>query len=102
MQQVYSHPQLMMVSQMRSLLERAGIACQVRNEYAAGAVGELAPIDAWPELWVVRDTDAARAATLIEELQNRQEQPDWHCGRCDNSSPGSFEFCWQCGTPRPG
>ncbi|TXS89539.1 DUF2007 domain-containing protein [Parahaliea maris] len=98
MKQVYAHPQLMMVSQMRSLLDQAGIASQIRNEYAAGAAGELAPIDTWPELWVERDADTPRAKDLIAELLTRQDQPDWHCKHCGNDSPASFDFCWQCGT----
>lgn len=100
MKQVYSHPQLVMVSQMRNLLERAGIETQVRNEYASGAIGELAPIDAWPELWVVRDGDAERAGGIITELQTRQEQPDWQCDACGNLSPATFDFCWHCGEAR--
>lgn len=101
MKQVYAHPQLVMVSQMQSLLERAGIGSRIRNQYASGAIGELAPIDAWPELWVLEDRDAERASALISDLQSPQEQPDWECARCGTASPASFDFCWHCGEARP-
>ncbi|MCB1677432.1 MAG: DUF2007 domain-containing protein [Halioglobus sp.] len=97
---IYCNPQLVIVSQMRDLLERAGIATELRNEYAAGASGELAPIDAWPELWLLHDSDRARARQLLAELRSGDELPDWHCGVCDSASPASFERCWHCGADR--
>lgn len=100
MKRIYSHPQLVVVSQMRDLLERAGIATELRNEYAAGAVGELAPIDAWPELWLLRDFDQQRANQLLAELHRRDELPDWLCPQCANACPASFERCWHCGADR--
>ena len=61
MKLVYTHPNSIVVGQARSAIELAGIACVVRNEYASGAIGELAPIDSWPELWVMNDRDCERA-----------------------------------------
>jgi hypothetical protein len=46
MKLVYTHPNSIVVGQARSAIELAGIACSLRNEYASGAIGELAPIDA--------------------------------------------------------
>ena len=64
MKLVYTHPSHIIVSQARSALEMAGIKCSMRNEYASGALGELAPIDTWPELWVMRDRDYEMARAL--------------------------------------
>ncbi len=52
MKLVYTHPNSIAVAQARSSIEFAGIDCILRNEYASGAIGELAPIDAWPALWL--------------------------------------------------
>ena len=100
MKLVFTHPHLVAVEQMRSLLEREGIQCSLRNEYAAGASGELAPLDTWPELWLLNDEDYDRANKVMEAFQSRAEAPDWSCSRCGRSSPATFEFCWHCGGER--
>jgi len=99
---VYTHPSPLIVAQARHALERLAIPCVVRNEYAAGAAGELAPIDTWPELWVTRSRDAARARKAIARAQAAIEEADWSCPRCGSESPDTFEFCWQCGQARRG
>ena len=74
MELVYTHPSHLLVAQARNALERLGIPCVVHNEYAAGAAGELAPIDTWPELWVRRSRDAERARLAIERAQAAIEE----------------------------
>lgn len=100
MKPVFSNPQLVVVTQMRDLLEREGIATQIRNEYAAGAAGELAPIDAWPELWLRSERDRDHALKLIQRHQRGATGPDWRCARCGADCPDSFDWCWQCGAER--
>lgn len=102
MKLVYTHPALIVVSQARSELDQLGIRCLLRNEYAVGAVGELSPIDAWPELWVLEDRDWESAVQAIEKLQNDSGKVDWKCARCGNTSPGTFETCWHCGGEHSG
>jgi hypothetical protein len=101
MQLVYTHPNAVLVVQAQASLELAGIKCTLRNEYAAGAIGELAPIDAWPELWVIDDSEFEQATRLIGQSRAVLDEPDWQCGQCGSSSPASFDFCWQCGAERP-
>lgn len=98
MKLVYTHPDPIVVAHMRSSIELAGIECVLRNEFASGAVGELAPIDAWVEVWIVRDRDFDRARLVLEKLQQEVLEKDWTCGQCGNSSPATFETCWHCGT----
>ena len=93
---VHTHPSHIVVAQARSALEQAGIECLVRNEYAVGAIGELAPIDAWPELWITRDRDLERAQVAIDALKRDNKDPDWDCARCGRPNPGTFEWCWNC------
>ena len=100
MKLVYTHPSQLMVAHMRSAIERAGIECTLRNEYASGAIGELAPIDSWAEVWVVRDRDYDRARQVVEHLQQEVQEEDWDCTQCGKSSPATFEICWHCGTSR--
>lgn len=100
MKLVYTHPNIAVVMQAHGVIEQAGIECVIRNEYASGAVGELAPINAWPEVWVVNDGDYARAASAVEALQQETSEPDWRCPRCDSANPATFDSCWHCGRNR--
>lgn len=98
---VYTHPVNVMVAQARSALEQAGIRCVLRNEYAAGAMGELAPIDVWPELWLLRDRDYDRAQQILKPAGEEVQEADWHCGTCGSASPATFDMCWHCAGERP-
>lgn len=54
--------------QARMLLEGSGIACLVKNEFTANtaAAGLLAPLPfALPELWILDDSQAEDARTLL-------------------------------------
>ncbi|MFT4769438.1 MAG: hypothetical protein ACI8RN_002583 [Glaciecola sp.] len=100
MKLAYTHPNGIVVAQARSVLELAGIESVLRNEFASGAIGELAPIDAWPEVWVVRDRDCETAIRLLEEAQKTVNEADWECALCGSASPATFEYCWHCGGDR--
>ena len=97
MKRIYTHPNLALVAQVRSLIELTGIECALRNEYAVGAMGELAPISVWPEVWVVYDEDYGRALDAIQSSRRINPEPDWQCVGCASYNPATFETCWQCG-----
>ena len=100
MKLVFTHPDPIIVAQMRTAIEREGIDCTLRNEYASGAIGELAPIDTWAEVWVLRTRDAERAQRVLANLALAEDSVDWQCGACGRSSPETFELCWHCGEER--
>lgn len=100
MKLVYTHPSNIVVAQARSALDLAGIKCVLRNEYAAGAMGELAPVDVWPELWLLRDRDYERAALLLAQSRAEIREADWFCHHCGSPSPATFDLCWHCATER--
>ena len=100
MKLVYTHPSNIAVAQARNALDLAGIESTLRNEYASGALGELAPIDTWPELWVVRDRDFERARLVLQNARAELDAADWHCDACQMNSPDTFDFCWHCGKER--
>jgi hypothetical protein len=97
---VHTHPSNIVVAQARNALERAGIKCALRNEYAAGAMGELAPIDVWAQLWILRDRDYERAMLLLAQSVAEIDEADWHCKRCGSESPATFDLCWHCAGDR--
>jgi len=62
MKQVYSSSDSAQVGLAQSILDAAGIACEVRNDSISQAVPGV-PFDT--ELWVLRDEDYAEARRLV-------------------------------------
>ncbi len=99
MQKIYTHPSLLMVTHARNLLLQIGIDTQLRNEYAAGAAGELALSECWPELWLENHL-FTRASAELQRLNTLPEH-SWLCPHCAEQNHASFEVCWQCGAEAP-
>jgi hypothetical protein len=98
MKRVYSSYNLALLHHTRNLLEAEGVETEVRNQYLASAMGELPPAECQPELWVLRDEDAARAEEILRRPQVRG--PDWRCS-CGETLGAQFGQCWNCGSLRP-
>ncbi len=103
--QVYTAQALHTVGFVKSLLACEGIDSMIRNEHLNSAMGELPPIECWPELWILNDQDESRARTIVENFQKRADSapgPAWHCQQCGEFVEGEFDLCWNCQTERPG
>ncbi len=85
------------------LLEQHEIGAVVRNAQLASAVGEIPPIEAWAELWVVREEHFDRAKELVTAVvsENGPTLPQWVCTGCGETVEGQFSDCWACGQARP-
>lgn len=83
---------------MRSYLEQHGISSTLRNEHTSSLIGELPFMDNNPEIWVDA-ASADEAITLVRQSQNSGSHDglDWACHECNETNPGNFEICWQCG-----
>jgi len=92
---VFSSINVMEVYLVRSLLTREGIPSQIRGEFRAGLAGEVPMNDARPEL-LVPDAFEKRALEAITEATTKTG-PDRICGQCGETSPHTFDTCWQCG-----
>jgi len=101
MKLVYTHPNRILVENARNLLESAGIETRVHNEFAGGAIGELAPIDAWMEVWIVNERKEAEALRIMGGLGAEGSAAEWICSRCGEGNPASFDTCWNCEAERP-
>jgi hypothetical protein len=95
---VHTAESVVEAAHLRNVLESAGIACFVRNEGLAGAIGELPFVECWPELWVVRNGEALRARGLIDEARRAEtvHHQAWRCERCGETVEGQFDACWRC------
>lgn len=103
---IFTHPNLMIVENARNLLLQAGIRCRLENQYAAGGIGELAPISAWPELWLERERDKTWATSVLGAILTEPATQaadattaDWRCRHCGEINAPAFEVCWQCQAP---
>jgi len=102
MKKIYSAQDSLMISHLKNVLEGRGIECVIKNGDLAIALGELPPIECWPELWVVDETQYPRA----EEVLERALAPlgpvtkPWRCVRCGEEVEGEFGECWNCGRRR--
>jgi hypothetical protein len=70
MKLLHSSPDTAEIGLLRSQLESANIACEVRNDYLTSALPG-APF--YPELWVLNDDDFADATELVDALRNEPQ-----------------------------
>ena len=99
LQTVYSAPNISLVSIVRSVLEGCSIRCWLKNEYLSAGVGDLPPIECWPQL-CVEDADFEDAKRIVEEAVANREMTTWRCVSCGESIEGQFTECWKCGQSR--
>ena len=102
---IYTHENRYLVHNIQNIVENTGIDTLLRNQFAAGGVGDLAPHQTWLELWVINDADRDKAIEAIDlsflPVNNIEEGIQWVCGECKENNDISFEVCWQCLTPAP-
>lgn len=99
MKLIYTSQDRFMVWGVKNSLELAGFDCHIRNEYAAGGAGDIAPIETWPEVWLGQDEQFEKAVIFLENniLKQMISGRDWICENCGEKNGASFEFCWHCG-----
>ncbi len=101
MKRIYSAPVLAMVENVKNVLQLNGIRSTITNQYLSAGIGELPPIETWPQLWVA-EQDAERASEIIEasEKDLSEAKENWVCPKCNEEIEGQFTECWNCGTAR--
>ncbi len=87
MKHLFSSPNHAEIGLLRSRLQNAGIACEIRNEHVTTVV-PTAPFQ--PELWVVNDDQHREAKELLDAWRKPTvEAPvEWPCRP---SEPGDEE-----------
>ena len=101
MKRVYSAEHGLMTEHIKDILQEEGINCMIKNLNLAGALGELPPIECWPEVWILEDDDYDRASSIVEDLikESDEYRTSWLC-QCGEKIEGQFTACWSCGTTR--
>lgn len=100
MKLLYTNENRILVSNIKNVIEHAGIDVTLKNEFAGGGVGELSTIDSWLELWVVNDEDFQKATEIVDLTLNAEQGYEWFCHKCAEKNDASFDFCWNCHAER--
>lgn len=98
MKKVHSAENSVELGFIKGMLEQDGINCLVKNQNLSGALGEIPPLECWPELWVCDDRDFALASKIVDTAlaPSSGNNLPWLCG-CGESIEGQFTACWSCG-----
>jgi Putative prokaryotic signal transducing protein len=102
MKLVFTSIDLVAVSELKALLDNAGIACFLNNEVSSTLAGGIPMAEAMPELWIEDDSRLEEALQIKKDWQspNIQGSP-WTCPKCGEKQEPQFTSCWKCGTQRP-
>jgi hypothetical protein len=100
MKTVYSSSNISLVSIFQNILEENGIRCWIKNEFLSAGIGEIPPIECWPQLCVA-DDDFLVAQHMVDDALSKKETLGWKCGSCGEDIEGQFTECWNCGASRP-
>ena len=100
MYKVYSSQDVILVYFARSVLEANKIDSVILREQLSGAVGGLAPLDTWPELWLHDAAELEQARHLIASAMKQKDtrQTPWICAGCGEEIEPQYTQCWQCAT----
>lgn len=101
MKLLYTNENRYLVNNIQNIVDNAGISTMLKNEFAAGAAGDLVPHETWLELWVIEDQDYDKAVLLLNNTFSKPSDATWQCKQCNETNNTSFEFCWNCQNEMP-
>jgi hypothetical protein len=93
---VFRASSLLQVAHARNILIAAGIESELRNQYLAGALGDLPMLETWPQLWVEDPLEGA-ALRALEKASTAPTGASWTCSECGEQLEPQFTTCWRCG-----
>jgi hypothetical protein len=99
MKRVFRAASLIQVAHARNVLLTAGIQSELRNQYLAGALGDLPMLETWPQLYV-DDADESAALTALARAAAAPTGSGWICAACGEELEPQFTTCWKCGGAR--
>jgi hypothetical protein len=97
MKRVFRAASLLQVAHARNVLIAAGIDCELRNQYLAGALGDLPMLETWPQLWVNDEFESA-ALRALAAAAAAPAGAQWTCAQCGEELEAQFTTCWRCGS----
>ncbi len=82
---VFRAASLMQVAHARNVLLSAGIPSELRNQYLAGALGDLPMLETWPQLFV-EDADEPAALRALARAAAAPTGASWTCDSCGEAA----------------
>src|SRR5580698_9596285 len=67
---IFSAPNLIEVSELKDMLDAAGIACFINNEASSRLAGGIPMSETMPELWIEDDARLAEAEQIKRDWQS--------------------------------
>jgi hypothetical protein len=101
LKRVFRAASLLQVAHSRNVLIAAGIDSELRNQYLAGALGDLPMLETWPQLWVEDGLESA-ALRALEKAATAPTGALWTCAQCGEQLEPQFTTCWRCGSTSQG
>lgn len=95
MKLLYTHENKIIVENIRNWLQEEGLETVLKNEFSSGGMGELSPMETWPELWV-SEQYFEKAKSALDKFGQPSTRVSWQCSKCGEKNEGAFEVCWQC------
>jgi len=92
---VFRAASLLRVAHAQNLLTMAGIPSELRNQYLAGALGDLPMMETWPQLYV-EEGDELPALRALARADVTTEGLHWECPHCGERLEPQFQECWRC------
>ena len=99
MQRLTRAPNIAIAALWVDALRHAGIDASMQRYFLGSVAGELPPDQCLPEVWLMDDSQEARAREVLRDLQH-VPQRRWVCV-CGEMVEGGFEQCWSCGALMP-
>ena len=96
MKRVFRAASLIEVAHARNVLLAAGIHSELRNQYLAGALGDLPMMETWPQLFV-EDLDERPAERALARAAATVPGTPHTCRDCGELIEPQFTHCWRCG-----
>src|SRR5688572_25005627 len=87
---------------VKGLLEREGIAAEVRGETLFGVRGATpATPDTLPTVWILDDRQLTSAEEFVAGYERGDRSPEmegelWCCPNCGEMMEPQFTVCWKC------
>ena len=100
---VFEDFDITLVGYFQSVLAASGIETFLKNQFSTSGAGELPFVEVVPQLWVLDESAAERARTLIADLQASMQNIDataWQCPQCGEPQEAAFTHCWKCSSAR--
>ncbi len=97
MKRLYTADNSMQAQLMADELINLGIPVVIFNQHSAGGLGDLPA--SYPELWLKRDQDEARALRFVTSFEQKlitDNEIQTQCHACGEHNPKQFDFCWAC------